>query len=87
MAAVEELDIPVGKHIIHTLDHTGDTRLIWDSENDAETAAARTMFDELKAKRFIGYKAEGKDGRKGEILQKFDPDAERIIMVPPQVGG
>jgi len=81
------MEVPAGKHIIHTLDNTGDTRSIWDSGSADETAAARRMFEDLKGKRYIGYKAEGKDGRKGEVLQKFDPEAERIIMVPPQVGG
>lgn len=81
------LEVPAGKKVIHTLDRTGDTRLIWDSANADEVAAARRMFDDLRAKHYTAYKAEGKDGRKGEVINKFDPDAERIIMVPRQVGG
>jgi hypothetical protein len=72
---------------IRTLDHTGDTKLIFDRNNPDELASARRTFDDLKAKGFMAYKAEGKDGTKGELLTRFDPTAERIIMAPRVVGG
>ena len=82
-----ELDVPEGKSIIHTLDKSGDTRLIWDRSNRDEVDAARRMFNDLRAKHFTGYRAEGKEGKKGEVIRDFDESAERIIMVPRMVGG
>lgn len=84
---VVDLEVPEGKSIIHTLDKSGDTRLIWDRSNQDEISAARKMFNELTAKQFVAYKAEGKEGKKGEVIRTFDESAERIIMVPRMVGG
>lgn len=76
-----------GQGIIHTLDTTGDTRLIWNRNNQDEVAAARKMFTDLKAKHFTAYRAEGKEGLQGAVINEFDPASERIIMVPRMVGG
>jgi hypothetical protein len=69
------------------LDHSGDTRIIWDSESAAETKAAREHFESLMAKQYLAFRAEGKDGLKGDQIKKFDPSAERLILVPRMVGG
>ena len=71
---------------ISVLNHEGDTKLIWDSENKVETKAARNMFDELKDKGYSAF-AVKKDGEKGDRLTKFDPEEEKIIMAPPMRGG
>lgn len=68
------------------LDRTGDTKLIWDSAQDDEVEAARRTFDDLKKKGYLAYSV-NKKGDKGEVMKKFDPDAERIIMAPALVGG
>ena len=81
------IEVPKGKNIIHTLDNSGDTRLMWSSDNEDEIKAARDLFRSLKAKQYTAYRAEGKEGKKGEVITEFDPEAERIIMVPRQVGG
>ena len=65
----------------------GDTKLMWDSDNRDEVQAARDHFDDLLKKRYLAFKAEGREGTRGEQIRKFDPDLERIIMVPPSVGG
>lgn len=80
-------DIPDGKSVIEIMDPTGDTKLIWDASSDDEVDNARRTFDDLKGKGFIAYSVKGKRGEKGEVLQAFDPDAERIIMAPPMQGG
>lgn len=77
----------VGKSTLHVLDSTGDTKLMWDRNNEDEVDAARKMFDDLKRKQYIAYKAEGKEGKKGEVINRFDPEAERIILAPRMVGG
>jgi hypothetical protein len=68
------------------LDHTGDTKLIWDPANVDEVAAARTTFDSLKAKGFIAYRVAA-GGEKGTVLSQFDKSAEKIIMTPALQGG
>lgn len=72
---------------MHELNATGDSRIMWDSGKPDEVEAARTHFRRLKEKRYIAYRAIGAKGDRGEIINEFDPQAERIIMVPPMVGG
>jgi len=64
----------------------GDTKLIWDSDNCVETENARKTYDELTKK---GFKAFGvkKSGEQGQMINKFDPDMEKIILVPQISGG
>jgi hypothetical protein len=68
------------------LDLTGDTKVIWDPHNPDEVAAAKAQFDTLRKKGFIAYTV-NKKGDKGEVIREFDPDAEKIILSPPLVGG
>lgn len=81
------MDVPAGKGVLHTMDRSGDMRVIWDRNVTSEIDAARTMFESLKKKRYIAYRAIGEKGDKGEIINNFDYTAERIIMVPPMIGG
>lgn len=71
---------------IRTLGSAGDTKLVWDSENEDEAANARRTFDDLKKKGYAAF-AVGARGAKGEQIQKFDPNAESLIMVPAIQGG
>ena len=73
--------------MMHTLDRTGDTRVMWDKDIPDEVAAARTQFRDLTRKGYLAYRAEGKDGHQGTQIREFDPDAERIILVKPNQGG
>jgi hypothetical protein len=71
---------------IAVLDRTGDTKLVWDSAQEDEIDAARKMFDDLKKKGYAAFSVK-KNGDKGEVIKKFDPEAEKIIMAPALVGG
>lgn len=79
-------DVPAGKHVLCTLDRTGDTRIIWDPENEEEVENARRTFNELREKRFVAYAVRA-GGGKGEVIRQFDPEAEKLILAPPLVGG
>jgi hypothetical protein len=68
------------------LDRTGDTKIIWDSANEDEVEEAKRTFKNLKDKGYAAYSV-NKKGDKGEVMKKFDADAERIIMAPPLQGG
>lgn len=85
--ALQEIELAPGQHIMHTLDRDGDQRVMWDKDNPDEVAAAKATFDSLKKKGYLAYKAEGKRGDKGEVIQDFDPDAERIILAKRSAGG
>ena len=64
----------------------GDVKQAWDSENSEEVAAAKATYDKLVVR---GYKAFSvkKDGEKGKEIFEFDPNAEKIILVPQMKGG
>ena len=64
----------------------GDIKLIWDSENEDEVELVKKQFREAKKKGFSPF-AVKKNGQKGERIEEFDPEAEKIIMVPPVAGG
>ena len=71
---------------MHIMDpKLGDLKVVWDSENEAEVQLAKKQFNDAIKKEFTAYRAK-KDGSKGKKIEKFDPEAERIIMVPPVVG-
>ena len=64
----------------------GDTKVIWDPENEDEVAAAETQFDTLKEKGFKAFYV-NKKGEAGKEMEQFDSNAEKIIMVPQIRGG
>lgn len=71
---------------LHVMDRTGDTKIMWSSDNPDEVEAAKATFDSLKKKKFLAYTVR-EDGEKGEVIRDFDKTAERIIMAPQLVGG
>lgn len=72
--------------VMAVMNMTGDTKTIWDRTKPVEVEDARTQFDRFKAKGYMAYTVEG-EGKKGTVISKFDPDAERIIFAPPMRGG
>lgn len=64
----------------------GDLTIGWDPNDPNEIEQAQASFDSLRAKGHAAYKAT-KEGKKSELIMKFDPTLERIIMAPPLVGG
>jgi len=65
----------------------GDTKLIWDIENEAEVDNAERTFNDLVGKGFTAFEVKGRKGDKGEKMTAFDADAGAIIMVPRLAGG
>ena len=65
----------------------GDTRITWDADNAEEVASAKRTWDDLVGKKkFKGFSVNRK-GDPGTELKAFDPDAEKLIIVPPMAGG
>lgn len=84
LAVPETALVPLGSLCI--LDDSGDSRIQWDRNNPAEVAKAQAKFDELKAKGYLAYRVNRK-GDAGEVLDAFDPTAERIILHARMIGG
>lgn len=85
---MEFKDIPAGKSAMAIMGKMGDTKVIWDKDNEHEVAAARAQFNDLvKKHKFSAFYATGKEGKKGEQMTEFDPDAERCILIPRMAGG
>lgn len=77
---------PVGAHELVVLDATGDVRHMWDAERPNEVDIARQVFDDGRAKGMVAYRVtEG--GDRGEVMNTFDPTAQKIIMAPALRGG
>lgn len=68
------------------LGREGDTKIIWDSENPDEVAHVRKIFEDLTQKGFSAF-AVKRMGDQGERITKFDPEEEKMILVPQLRGG
>lgn len=73
--------------VMAVMNESGDKKTIWDRNDPVEVEAAKKEFEHFRSKGYLAYKVEGKEGRRGEVLHKFDPEAERIIFSPPMRGG
>ena len=72
---------------LRVMDQKGDIKTVWDPENEDECQAAEKQFNNLINKKFLAFKVKKTTGNKGAQITKFDPNAGRIIMSPPIVGG
>ena len=80
-------DVPQGSNAMAVMGEPGDTKHIWDKRKEEEVEAARTLFKALTKKGYRAFHVTGKDGEKGEQMNEFDPNAERVILVPQMAGG
>lgn len=64
----------------------GDLRIIWDSDKPVEVEHARKTFDDFRTKGYAAYSV-SKSGDRGEVIRKFDPSSERLILAPAMIGG
>ena len=76
------------RHMLSIADPDGDTRIMWDPNNEDEVATARAAFDAAKKKGMLAYTVRVDDPTKpGEVIRKFDPAQGKIIMTKPLQGG
>ena len=90
VAVKEKTDLELeaeGKGVLRILDRTGDTKLIWDPENEDEVENARSTFDSLKKKGYAIFRVKGEKGEQGEQMRTFDARAGRLIAVKQLAGG
>lgn len=85
-----EQELGPNQSVMAVIDKTGDTKTIWDRTKPDEIDAARATFNSLKKKGYTAFHVKngrGEEGQRGAAMPTFDPEAERMIMVPPMVGG
>jgi hypothetical protein len=71
---------------VEVMDKSGHTRHIWDSDKPEEVEAARTLYNSLTGRGYRAFRV-AKNGEEGERMSSFDPDAEKMILVPALQGG
>lgn len=73
--------------VLRIADETGDTPMQWDRNDPEQVAKARAQFDRYtKELRHTAYTVTD-NGKRNVVIHDFDPDAERIILMPQFVGG
>lgn len=80
-------DIPEGKCCMAVMGKAGDSKFMWDPRNSVETDIARETYEAYRARGYMAFRVEGKEGDTGEQMLEFDPEAGRIIFCPPMAGG
>lgn len=68
------------------MDPTGHTEIKWSSNSADETAIARQTFEAMTAKGYQAFRVNNRGGQ-SERLREFDPDAERMLLIPQLKGG
>lgn len=72
--------------VLVILDQTGDTKHMWDRNNEDEVSEMRALFDRMVKKGMQAWSVTRK-GDKDQRITTFDPQAEKIIFAPALVGG
>lgn len=73
----------MGKLVI--LGQIGDLKVSWNSGNEDEIMAAKEIFEKRTKEGWSAFRE--KYGSKGEKIKFFDPNAERIVLIPQISGG
>jgi hypothetical protein len=86
-ACDEHRAIPDDRHLeFAVMDHTGDTKTVWDTGSDEEIEEARKQFDSFVKRGYTIFYTD-KKGEKAEKMKEFKPTAGRMIAVKPIVAG
>lgn len=67
------------KHELVVLDHTGDSRVTWDTEDTLSIERANAQFDRLIGQGYRGVRMDTPES--GEVVKGFDPESD-LTMVP-----
>ena len=79
--------VPEGACSIAVMGEPGDTKHIWNKNKPEEVKAAKALFKSLTEAGYRAFHVTGKEGEAGEQMRDFDPNAERMIMIPQMQGG
>jgi hypothetical protein len=81
----ENGNVPTG--MMRKMNRKGDGSVFWNKNDPKDVALAERFFKAAKKEGMAAYRVEGEDGKRGEVIREFDPEAERIIFVPQLRGG
>lgn len=73
-------------HTMRIADSSGDSTITWEVDNAAQVQAAQDQFEALvnKGHQAFAFPVTGQDG---VMTKTFDPNVEKIIVMPPAAGG
>jgi hypothetical protein len=71
---------------LRVLGRGGDKEIPWDPEDREQLDDARFVFETLLREGYQAYSLEA-NGRSGEVLRRFEPEAHEIVLAPRFVGG
>ena len=78
--------IPEDMHFFEEMCSKGDIKHVWNPKKPDQVTEAKLMFEGLIAKGFRAFRML-KGGAQGEMIATFDPQARRVLFVPPMQGG
>ena len=64
----------------------GDQEFSWDPDDAGSVAVAEREFDIARKNGMTGVSV-GADGQGSEVISKFDPEADAIVVAPQIIGG
>jgi hypothetical protein len=74
--------------IMRILDHSGDTAVTWNLDDETTVLVAEELFERLMAESKMAFaRSTGAPADEAERIRRFDPAAEEIIWVRPIQGG
>jgi len=80
--------IPAGSLVIAMMTGHGDVRKIWNAANADEVEDAKRTWEHLVGEKgYMAFLVNPEDNTKGDQIREFDPNAGKIILVPPMRGG
>lgn len=75
------------KKVIRYLDHTGDTRVEFDTEDKVATDEARKLFERLTKSGQPAFAVNRANGQEDKKLKSFDELENDTIVIPRIAGG
>lgn len=75
------------KRLPANMRRSGDTKVMWDPDNEDEVEAAEAQFDSLIERGFQAFKVDKKGEQTGKPIKRFKPKIGKLIMVPALAGG
>jgi hypothetical protein len=86
-----EESVTMTKHVMNILDQTGHTTIGWDPDDESEVAIAKAAFDSARTRGYHAFHViedeEGGKPKRGARMETFNPEAEKMILMPQLQGG
>lgn len=82
-------DVPEGWGAMAEASNIGDTKVMWDPNDEASVRAAKAAFDEATTgqKKMVAYNVDDTGQKTDAIIKQFDKNLGRLILMPQTEGG